>query len=75
MMVGIVGNVGVTDSVFGEPTDLMISRYVAFAEQVFSPGRRDGAAKEFTRRFPALPRLPVEYPISCVHLRAQSPAP
>jgi hypothetical protein len=75
MMVRIVGIVGVVDPVFGEPTNLMISRYVGFTEQVFSPGRREGAAKNFTRRFPALPRLPGEYSISCVHPRAQSPAP
>jgi hypothetical protein len=74
-MVGIVGIVGVTDFVIGEPTNLMISRYVGFTEQVFSPGRRDGAAKNVTRRFAPLPRLPGEHCISCVHLRAQSPAP
>jgi ABC-type glucose/galactose transport system permease subunit len=74
-MVRIVGIVGVVDSVFEEPTNLTIGRYVGFTEQVFSPGRRDGAAKNFTRRLPALPRLPVEYSISCVHLRAQSPVP
>jgi hypothetical protein len=74
-MVRIVGIVSVVDSVFGEPANLTIGRYVGFTGQVFSPGRRDGAAKNFTRRFPALPRLPGEYSISCAHPRTQSPAP